>query len=88
MLAVLCLSRHFFLAADTALTKRFDITAVTSQLGELVVYGLLLVENFLEQIDGALIIQQLRPFVEATIGCDFVMFHLLRGGDQGRIDGW
>ena len=64
---------------ETTFTKGFFVAAIQRQLGQRCVGGLLLAKNFFQEVGGFAVAQNFSPFVQRTVGSDFVMFHFLGG---------
>ena len=67
--------------------ESFFVAAGTRQLSELFIGGFLLAKDFQQEAGGLFVPQEPGPFMQATIGGHLIMFDLLRGGDQRRVDG-
>src|SRR5690349_6901148 len=63
------------------------VAAVAGHFRQLLVGGLFLVQDFLQQPGRLFIAQFAGPFAEAAVRSDFVVLHFLRGGNKRGIDG-
>ena len=71
---------------DRVLAQGLTIAAGTSQFRERLIRCQILLQACLKDGGRFLVPESFSPVAQASVGCDFVVFDLLDGGEQCRID--